>query len=347
MNYEISLPEEDVVALPPLASVMRSQVYHFPGKQILRSFAAESDVLFIRVPFQLPSALLNLKKPKLVHVVSNPYQVIASSSDYRGIMRMLALKFAAHTDRCIHKMVHEPKTRTATNGREMWDRLGCKDGRVVVSSCIREAEMRPRQDLSLGNPPRMLFVGYVRPEKGVDDLLDAFEAIRRRRPLKLTLVGGSDRVVTKYEAEVHERIKRSPFRDDITIAGMLDFGDELFEQYRSHDVYVLPSLSEGTPRTLVEARGFGCPVVATRAGGIPSSVEHGRNGLLVEPRDSVGLAAAIERILDEPSLRQHLIDEGLRESQSRSLEAFADELLEEIAILDETWNSRPVVRAGA
>ena len=175
MNYEVAIPPEDVVALPPLASVIRSQVYYFQTRRIVRKFAAESDVLFIRVPFQLPTALLGLKKPKLVHVVSNPYQVILASSDYRGLMRTLALRFAAHTGNTIRRMVHEPRTRVATNGREMWDLLGCRDGRAVVSSCIRESEMRPRDDLSLGNPPRILFVGYLRPEKGVDYLLDAFE----------------------------------------------------------------------------------------------------------------------------------------------------------------------------
>src|SRR5262249_53674793 len=161
----------------------------------------------------------------------------------------------------------------ASNGGEMWDVMRCREGRVVVSSCIYEREMRPRENLSLGNPPKLLFVGYLRPEKGIGQLLDAFEALRKNRPLKLTLVGGTDKV-TNAESNAHERIRNSPYRDDITLTGQLDFGEPLFDLYRSHDVFVLPSLSEGTPRTLVEARAFGCPVVATRAGGIPSSVEH-------------------------------------------------------------------------
>ncbi|REK10863.1 MAG: glycosyltransferase family 1 protein [Planctomycetota bacterium] len=332
MNYELSLPREDVTELPPLSSVARSQLYYLPTWRTVRKFVKTVDALFIRVPFQLPSTLLGLNKPKLVHVVSNPYQIISASSDYRGLRRLLALRYAAFANLAIRRMAAEPMTRVATNGREMWDLLDCREGRVVVSSCIYEREMRPREDLGLGDPPRILFVGYLRPEKGVDYLLDAFEALRRKRPLKLTLVGGSDRV-TNAEARIHERIRHSPFRDDITLAGMLDFGEPLFEMYRSHDVYVLPSLSEGTPRTLVEARSFGCPVVATRAGGIPSSVDDGKNGLLVEPRDAASLGAAIERLLDDESLRRRLIEEGVRSARSHSLEGFADELLEEVALV--------------
>jgi glycosyltransferase involved in cell wall biosynthesis len=192
--------------------------------------------------------------------------------------------------------------------------------------------MRPRESLALGNPPKMLFVGYLRPEKGVHNLLDAFEQLRKKGPLKLTLVGGTDKV-TNAEAYAHERIRNSPYRDDIQLTGMLEFGEPLFDLYRSHDVFVLPSLSEGTPRTLVEARAFGCPVVATRAGGIPSSVEHGKNGLLVEPDDSAGLAATIERVLTDAPLRVRLIEEGLRGSIEHSLEYFAGQLVDELAIL--------------
>jgi glycosyltransferase involved in cell wall biosynthesis len=148
----------------------------------------------------------------------------------------------------------------------------------------------------------------------------------------LTLVGGSDRAAGP-EAVIGRRIAQSPFRDEITLTGMLDFGEPLFELYRSHDLFVMPTLSEGTPRTLVEARAFGCPVVATRVGGIPSSVEHGVNGLLVEPRDAAGLAAAIERVLSDEPLRLSLIEAGLAESHQRTVEHFAGELLEELSAL--------------
>jgi glycosyltransferase involved in cell wall biosynthesis len=343
MNHVVQVGPEDVVELPPLVSVMRSQIHYFSTRRIVRRFAAGVDVLFIRMPFPLPSALLGLPKPKLIHVVGNPREVIAASSDYRGLMKALALRAADRSTATIRRLIAEPMTRAATNGRQLWDLLGCRDGRVVVSSCIYEREIRPRETRVLGDPPRLLFVGYLRPEKGVDYLLDAFEALRRVRPLKLTLVGGSDRA-TGSEARIRERIGRSPFRDDMTLAGMLDFGEPLFDLYRSHDVFVMPSLSEGTPRTLVEARAFGCPVVATRAGGIPSSVEHERNGLLVEPRDAAGLAAAIERLLTDEGLRARLIDEGVRQARQRSLEHFVGELLEEIVILARTTARGPALQ---
>jgi glycosyltransferase involved in cell wall biosynthesis len=340
MNHPLDFPPESIVRLPPLESVARSQRYFLSTRRVVRRFAAECDVLFVRVPFQIPLALRHLRKPKLMHVVANAYDIIAASSNYRGVMKPLATRYAAHMNATVRRMAQEPMTRVATNGREMWNLLDCREGRVVVSSCIHQRDMRPRDNQELGDPPRLLFVGYLRPEKGIGNLLDAFEIVRRKRPLKLTIVGDTDNG-TDVEQLFLNRIRTSPFRDDITLAGLLPFGEPLFDAYRQHDLLVLPSLSEGTPRTLVEARGFGCPVVATRVGGIPSSVDDGRTGLLVEPSDSPGLAAAIERVLGDDALRRRLIREGLQESHRYTVEYFAGQLIEELDLLTAQYLSAP------
>lgn len=346
-NHVVSFPPGDVVDLPPLETVLRSQKFILPTRRVLKQFAESVDVLFMRVPFQIPVTLQGLGKPKVMHIAGNPIDVIKASSDYRGMMKRLALGYARHTCRVMRRMVKEPHTRVASNGREMWDLLGCREGKVVVSSCIYRREMQPREDLALSAPPRILSVAYLRPEKGVGYLLEAFEMLRKMRPLKLTLVGGSDRA-TGAEGLIREQIRQSPYRDDISLAGMLDFGDPLFQHYRAADVFVVASLSEGTPRTLVEARAFGCPVVATRVGGIPSSVDDGRTGLLVEPRDSAGLAKAIDRILSDDSLRRNLIAAGLHGSNEQTLEYFAEQLVNEVRIVADQARRAgvPMLRAG-
>lgn len=115
------------------------------------------------------------------------------------------------------------------------------------------------------------------------------------------------------------------------MAGHLEFGSELFQEYADADVFVLPSRSEGTPRVLVEARAFGCPVVATRVGGIPSSVAEGRDGLLVPPDDVTALADAILRVATEPGLRQSLSRSGRERVRSWTIDGLADALVEQAA----------------
>jgi L-malate glycosyltransferase len=69
------------------------------------------------------------------------------------------------------------------------------------------------------------------------------------------------------------------------------------------DLLVVPSVSESLPNVILEAMAAGIPVVATRVGGIPEVVEHERTGLLVPPEDEDQLVEAIERLIQQPSLR--------------------------------------------
>jgi glycosyltransferase involved in cell wall biosynthesis len=72
------------------------------------------------------------------------------------------------------------------------------------------------------------------------------------------------------------------------------------------DIFVLPSLVEGLPLALGEAMALGKPVVASRINAVPEAVDHERNGLLVEPLDAAGLAAAIGRLAGSLDLRERL-----------------------------------------
>jgi glycosyltransferase involved in cell wall biosynthesis len=70
------------------------------------------------------------------------------------------------------------------------------------------------------------------------------------------------------------------------------------------DVFVLPSLWEGLPLSLVLAMGGQVPVVATRVAGVPEVVDDGRTGLLVAPADSRALGGALARLFADPELRR-------------------------------------------
>jgi glycosyltransferase involved in cell wall biosynthesis len=94
--------------------------------------------------------------------------------------------------------------------------------------------------------------------------------------------------------------------------------EELPRHLRAADVVVLPTLAqEGLGRTAVEAMGVGRPVVASRLGGLPATVEDGVTGLLFEPGDPADLAARLETLLDDPALRERLGLAGRRRFEER------------------------------
>ena len=94
--------------------------------------------------------------------------------------------------------------------------------------------------------------------------------------------------------------------------------------YAAMDIFVLPSLNEGLPMTLLEAMAASKPVIATRVGAIPSVITHGENGLLVEPRDTKGLRDAIASLFSDPA-RCRLMGERAHDwvSQTYTADAMA------------------------
>ena len=75
---------------------------------------------------------------------------------------------------------------------------------------------------------------------------------------------------------------------------------------RLFDCMVQPSLTEGTPNSVLEAFCLGVPVIATAVGGVPDMISHGDNGLLVPPRDAVSLATAMAQLVVDSRLRNRL-----------------------------------------
>jgi len=80
--------------------------------------------------------------------------------------------------------------------------------------------------------------------------------------------------------------------------------------YAACDVFVLPSLNEGLPMTVLEAMAAGRAVVASNVGAIPTVVRNGETGLLVEPRDVAGLKAALDLLLSDQALSSRLASSG-------------------------------------
>jgi glycosyltransferase involved in cell wall biosynthesis len=155
---------------------------------------------------------------------------------------------------------------------------------------------RPREDTSsgrAGSAPTILFVaGPNNPTKGIADLRPAFLRLRERYPdLRLRVVGDPpDGIAGEDGVEIAGRVPRQAMPDE----------------YRRADLFVLPTLSDNTPVTLMEAMASGLPAVATAVGGIPELVVPGVTGRLVPPGDVSALAAAMEGLLADPELRRRM-----------------------------------------
>jgi glycosyltransferase involved in cell wall biosynthesis len=145
------------------------------------------------------------------------------------------------------------------------------------------------------------FAARLEPLKGPLVLIDAFAAVCQTladASLRIAGTGGQHR----------EAVARA---ERLRVAGRCDFTpvytrpEQKSAFMRSLDVFVLPSLTEGTPNSIVEAMAHGLPVVATRVGGIPDVVTP-ETGILVPPEDAEALARAMARLASDRSLRERM-----------------------------------------
>ena len=139
-THRLDFDPVDITFLPPLASVISSQRYFFRTRRVIRRFARSVDVLFMRSPFQVPTALRRLGKPKLMHIVSNQQTVIEASSDYGPIMKQLARRFAGHSLATMRRCV---PSRTRTSPRTARKCTTCCD-RVLAGWWSRRASTNAR-----------------------------------------------------------------------------------------------------------------------------------------------------------------------------------------------------------
>lgn len=181
-------------------------------------------------------------------------------------------------------------------GERLWRRLGSR----------RVAEAAAGLERSIGERPlRLVFFGAGLPRKGAMHLLQAVRALRDPARVEVDIYGG---VGPADQERLNGFLASSPaaVREAIRFRGGFN-QDDLDGILAGADAAVLtPRWEDNGPQTVFEALASGLPVLGSRVGGIPDFVEDGRNGLLVDEGHARGLAAAIERLLDEPGLLARL-----------------------------------------
>jgi glycosyltransferase involved in cell wall biosynthesis len=166
-------------------------------------------------------------------------------------------------------------------------------------------EGRDRARAELGYRPDTIVVGAISRlggdvwRKGIDQFLVAAGAVATKAPEARFLVVGDGGAKPALQRQARtlgldRRVDWLGWRPDIPLL------------LAAMDVFVMPSLHEGTPTILLEAMAMGKPVVASRVGAVAEVVRDGDNGLVVEPNDPHRLAEAMSLLIGRPELRAQL-----------------------------------------
>ena len=143
-----------------------------------------------------------------------------------------------------------------------------------------------------------LYAGVITPTKGLIHLIRAFIELLKERPeARLLLIGREQHL--EYAQELKQLVSHN------ALLGKIDFMPEMPQKELAHwmgqaDIFVLPSLSEGLGRVIIEAMASGMPVLGSNVGGIPEIVQDGKTGFLVPPGDEAALSVRMSQLLCDP-----------------------------------------------
>jgi glycogen synthase len=284
------------------AGLMGAATYLFHALPVVSRLIREEQYDAIHVFFSLPTGALL----PLAGIGQTPVIVSLRGSDVPGYDR------TSRTMEYMHRLLL-PLTRW------IWRRADrlipvCESlGRLAEQSCpglsyivvpngVDLDLFHPGRELKSGSGPapiRCLAVARLVERKGLGDLIRAF-ALLPRGEFELEIVGeGPDAAVLRDLAE------RLNVGREIRFAGSLD-RKAVAERYRAADMFTLPSSAEAFGNVFAEALASGLPIVGSTVGGIPELVEHGVNGLLVDPGQPQLLSQAIRYLAADPELRSEM-----------------------------------------
>jgi len=188
--------------------------------------------------------------------------------------------------------------------KENIEKLGIDPGKIsVIHNGVDTTLFTPEIPEKTAGKKQILWVGRFVTGKGVEYLIEAFSHVREKIPgTHLVLVGEGPE-----KTAIEEKIRILHLQSSVTLIDYLD-NAELPGMYRDSDLFVLPSLMEGVPRTILEAMACGVPVVTTNLPHLVGIIDGA--GLVVPPKEPTSLSDAILTILEDAHLAETMGQRG-------------------------------------
>ncbi len=171
--------------------------------------------------------------------------------------------------------------------------------------------------------PTLVHVGRVAYEKNINFLLDMLHVLKRQQPQILLIIAGEGPAYTALQ----QQAKQLGLRDNLLFTGYFKTPQDLIDCYCAGDVFVFSSRTETQGLVLLEAMALGIPVVSTAVMGTKDILQ-AQQGALIAQENSQDFADKVQRLLQDPPLRQHLSQQAQEYVKQWQAEVMAERMLD-------------------
>ena len=282
-------------------------------KEIKRKIEEEvekADFIIVRLPSFIgniaASYAKKIKKNYLVELVACPWDALSNYGNIQGkimapIMFQLTKYFVKNAPYVIYVSNNFLQKRYPSKGKT----IGCSD---VNISEIKEEILHKRLNKienSSGGKYKLGLMGSLKVNyKGHFTAIKAIARLKNPK-IELHFLGAGDKTHWEKIAKKY-KVDKQVFFD-----GTLPGGEPVYNWIDEMDIYLIPSLTEGLPRALVEAMSRACPTIGTKVGGIPELIE---KEYIINKKDDKMLSKKIKELLENPDMMKELAISNFKKS---------------------------------
>lgn len=223
------------------------------------------------------------------------------------------------------------KTRIVVNSGALYRRYKniAKHIERIRTTTLSKEDFYYKNNVELNEVIQLLYTGRIDSAKGLFELIEATGIlIKNGVKCRLNVVGWEIKEGKTIENQLRSHAIKNNIEDAVIFHGKKSIGEELNKMYRMADIYLIPSYHEGFPRTIWEAMANSLPVITTPVGGIPDELMHEVNALFVSPKIVMEIKEAVERLIEDKSLRETLVKNGHKKAETNTLETQTKLLIE-------------------
>lgn len=304
-------------------------IYILRNIKKINFFIKNIDILFVSPSGPLSILILekikNRNKEVVLFIRQDTRKLISIKNNKNFIAKILADLIETYIENFVKNYSN---VTVFTFGAEIFQRysklsastFSIADSRYKVSDLLDINAITNKSYSKL----KILYVGRLVEGKGLRFFIHALSKINHF-DFSLTIIG--DGAIKK---DLIELVKNLNLYNKIKFKGFVNFSEKLLKEYSSHDVFVMPSFSEGLPQVIFEAMARGIIVVATNVGGIPGQIKNKVNGFLFDPGNENQLLNILNQIVSNKINQIEIRKNALLVSKKYTFENQKNLILEKI-----------------
>lgn len=280
----------------------------------------DCDVVYSRypAPFGWLQKVFFDKKDRIIHYVGDPIDAANNNPNFSKLKKITLITLFWTENKLFEWACKGAKV--FANGTHISKKLKIKgiDATPLISSTLRNDDFVVNSMKKQNPAPKLIYVGYLRTAKGVETIINAFKMLLQDFPNSiLSIVGNGE-----FENELKNIVQNFGIENQVFFYGFIDDRNRINALLRSHDVFCFASLSEGSPRVILEAMANGTNVVSTPVGSLPSIFTDNEDIMYANFNDGVDFYKKIKHLITNPKIMIKLRSKALQKVKCFTIESF-------------------------